>query len=440
MPEVAIQRFGCDGCGKTYPWKPELTNKKAKCKCGAVITVPDLSAPPPSDDDPPALPDEGIFDFIENAPEVASPRAEAMRAAVAVPVAAPAAKKKSAAAGVLPYRNGPTQRERNREKERMGSIHSPVRDVYVPIALIIGSFVAYFTYLFMSGEATNGSSIVFYGVTMAVLFAVKTVFMIGGAFIVASLASVSFGPFSTAILKLAAVAVTPDIAGELIDATGIPMLGWGVSLMLYWILVAQLFNMGADEAWMVVLLFGVLRWILNMLIALVILGAIFGGNGGGPLGSAAATAMGGAGAGGAVTPSQEAADFDRKVKDWKETESLIEAREYITSKGRMSGALPTVDALYAAGAKNVWFAVSKDINGKTEPFALVGEWPKGQEKRDALVKKMNEHAKATAAAAEKAKPPEEKTAEDKEADESESDEDVIEDDGGRFFEAPVRGM
>ena len=32
--------FSCDSCGKQYPWKPELAGKKAKCKCGAVLSVP----------------------------------------------------------------------------------------------------------------------------------------------------------------------------------------------------------------------------------------------------------------------------------------------------------------------------------------------------------------------------------------------------------------
>src|SRR5258706_11522950 len=32
--------FSCDACGKQYPWKPELAGKRAKCKCGAVLSVP----------------------------------------------------------------------------------------------------------------------------------------------------------------------------------------------------------------------------------------------------------------------------------------------------------------------------------------------------------------------------------------------------------------
>lgn len=418
MSQVADKRFACDGCGKTYPWKPELTNKKAKCKCGAVITVPDLSPPPPSDDDPPALPDEGIFDFIDNAPEVATARA------VAVPVAAvakPQAAKK--APPVLGYKSGPSQRGRTRQAERAGSIHSITRDLYVPLALIIGSFVAYFAFLYFNGSVTNGASLLGYGAMMALLFVVKTACMIGGAFIVASLASVSFGPFSTAILKLAAVAIVPDIVGEMIDATGIPMVGWGVSLVLYWTLVAQLFGMGADEAWMVVVLFGVLRWVMNLVIAMFIVSMLFGG--GGKLGNAAASLGSSAMA---LNPTNDAKEFDDKVGEMKDNDLLVEAIDYINDKGQQSGMLDTIKALYAAGAKNVWFGMSRDINGKKTPWGLVAEWPRDAKKRADMNKAIAERMKAKAKMIKELHP-----------DWGTVSVEVIKDDGGRYVEIPLGG-
>ncbi len=32
--------FSCDSCGKQYPWKAELAGKKAKCKCGSILSIP----------------------------------------------------------------------------------------------------------------------------------------------------------------------------------------------------------------------------------------------------------------------------------------------------------------------------------------------------------------------------------------------------------------
>jgi hypothetical protein len=34
-------KFSCESCGKSYSWKPELAGKKAKCKCGQPLRVPE---------------------------------------------------------------------------------------------------------------------------------------------------------------------------------------------------------------------------------------------------------------------------------------------------------------------------------------------------------------------------------------------------------------
>lgn len=45
------QGINCPSCGKTYPFKPELSGRKVKCKCGQVIAVPEEVADSGSDDD-----------------------------------------------------------------------------------------------------------------------------------------------------------------------------------------------------------------------------------------------------------------------------------------------------------------------------------------------------------------------------------------------------
>src|SRR5262245_21814721 len=40
MLQVKDARFACEGCGKTYRWKPELAGRRVKCACGAVMTCP----------------------------------------------------------------------------------------------------------------------------------------------------------------------------------------------------------------------------------------------------------------------------------------------------------------------------------------------------------------------------------------------------------------
>lgn len=57
----------CASCGKDYRWKPEFAGKRAKCKCGGVVSFPKAdpmaaAAPPPP---PPPIPDvpEGFEDY-----------------------------------------------------------------------------------------------------------------------------------------------------------------------------------------------------------------------------------------------------------------------------------------------------------------------------------------------------------------------------------------
>lgn len=40
MSASSPPKFACASCGKQYTWKPELAGRKAKCKCGEVMTVP----------------------------------------------------------------------------------------------------------------------------------------------------------------------------------------------------------------------------------------------------------------------------------------------------------------------------------------------------------------------------------------------------------------
>jgi hypothetical protein len=40
MGESDGPKFKCAACGREFRWKPELAGKKAKCKCGAAVSVP----------------------------------------------------------------------------------------------------------------------------------------------------------------------------------------------------------------------------------------------------------------------------------------------------------------------------------------------------------------------------------------------------------------
>lgn len=81
MSETQQARFECSTCGKSYAWKPELAGKKARCKCGAVMHIPEsVSA---GDDDL-----GGLYDLAEDDPP---PRPRAQPVGVAGGATAPAA-------------------------------------------------------------------------------------------------------------------------------------------------------------------------------------------------------------------------------------------------------------------------------------------------------------------------------------------------------------
>jgi hypothetical protein len=73
------------------------------------------------------------------------------------------------------------------------------------------------------------------------------------------------------------------------------------------------------------------------------------------------------------------------------------------------------------GAPNVWFSVSRDINGKTEPMGLIVQWPRTAAKRKALLAEIHNF---------------EKTALPVYADPADADPPST-DDGGKYIELPL---
>lgn len=73
-------KFACPACGKRYGWKPEIAGKKAKCKCGEVMSVPASAPPaapasapasravPPPPPPPPADQQDDLYGFREDVP------------------------------------------------------------------------------------------------------------------------------------------------------------------------------------------------------------------------------------------------------------------------------------------------------------------------------------------------------------------------------------
>src|SRR4051794_18182068 len=61
----SASKFACDGCGKSYSWKPELAGRRVKCKCSQVMTVP---ASDPSQSEPAPDGFDDLYALAEGTP------------------------------------------------------------------------------------------------------------------------------------------------------------------------------------------------------------------------------------------------------------------------------------------------------------------------------------------------------------------------------------
>jgi hypothetical protein len=357
--------FACDSCGKTYAWKEQIAGKKAKCKCGATLTVP-TEAPEP--------PDSGLDDLYALVPDGPVDEGASARIAMPTPAPVPSSAPRIPGAAALPYQRGPTAREQ--EFAKNANFIDQNRDIYVPVALLIiglASYVSHYAIRYqMSG---SGIGIVTLGICLMTAF--KAALMIGFAMVIAGPLGVSFGGVGTAALKLAAIAVFSDGVGTWIDdlttkmagTSGFSgMLSFPIIIGIYWTMLIYLFSMDPGDSWLVVILLAffdmLVRWIILFLLLAVVM------NMSGIASSAISSAAGAAGSAASSAMSATVEHFN----ELKEAKLLKEAGQYIAD-GHQASLKPSVDAWYAAGAKKVYFHVDRDINGHEDPGGIVIELP-----------------------------------------------------------------
>jgi hypothetical protein len=58
MPDTEKVKFPCGECGREFTWKPEIAGRKARCKCGATLTVPKTRPGVADEDEPQPLEDD----------------------------------------------------------------------------------------------------------------------------------------------------------------------------------------------------------------------------------------------------------------------------------------------------------------------------------------------------------------------------------------------
>jgi hypothetical protein len=418
-----------------------LAGKRAKCKCGTIISVPaSMDAPVPVAAPKAAAPrvvvpvtpaptvvakpvktaapvkvaaakpagDVELDDLYDLAPsggghtstenfdlsgdEVAPPPLAPVMAPAFVdgPTPPRPVARRGGAAGngqaVLGYRGRPTAAQKDRFAT--SNLIDMTRDVYAPIGVFLAGFALYVGYHAFKYELTGtGFMLTFLG--LGIMTAFKAVLLMVFAMIVASPLGVSFGGIWTAALKFAAIAAFSDGVTTIVEAalesagaSGMSgIISFPISLGVYWALLIYLFSMDSGDSWLVVLVLAVFDYILRWALLFLLLSSVLSWGGVAAVGMGT---LGGGGAGGpGATPESEAR---AEIQELIDSKHLHEARAYVAN-GKSGVYNDKVEAWYAAGAKTVWFETGmRDINGRSSIEAVVIELPTDPAQRAACHK------------------------------------------------------
>jgi hypothetical protein len=373
MSESA-DKFYCGGCQHGMTWKQEFAGRRIKCKkCGHSMAIPGQPArpePEPQDDELYAL-----SDLASDAQAAAANLPPTIVEAIAAAPVPP--KIKSPRSGIpLAYQQGPTLGDARRAAAN--SHIDPNRDLYVPVGLILVGTLLYIGFYAIHYNL-GGIAIISTSIGLTIMTVFETAVLFGFALAIAGPLGVSFGGIGTAILKLAAIAVFCDglttwadglfakYAGHMAGGgmTSFGVIGFPIAMAVYWTLLTYLFSMDPGDSWLVVIIITVFSRILRIVLLLLLLKLIL--SFGGIAGSAVnLPSMG--------SSAQVTNPIIDEIEDAKAQNVLHEARKYALDNGRRAES-PSIEAWYAAGATNVWFQTSRDINGHGDAFRMVVELP-----------------------------------------------------------------
>jgi hypothetical protein len=321
MPSTSTGKFSCDGCGKSYSWKAELAGRRVKCKCGGVMTVPKADpaaaaaeeALPPEFEDlyalaegpvveavtPPAFTrgggtpcpscgvnvESGAAICVACGAKIKTGKKGKTKATggggggggTAVPALATAGGRGGGAmlgyAQMAPKRHGS-------DEERSGDVFfNPLRDLYIPGALIVGgTIISYIAIVFRDGVRSPGIAVLAVG--LMTLFSL--ILTVPAVLLSVKLFDLGLGPIGPGILKIAACAIAPGAVGDLMSmifhgAAG-GYIGWCMSYLITLGIFMKLLDMDFGEVLMCSTFIFLLRtWAVTALLMLVMRGFGMGG-------------------------------------------------------------------------------------------------------------------------------------------------------------------
>jgi hypothetical protein len=424
--EGVITSFECDGCRKSYRWKPELAGKKVKCKCGHPIVVPIPAPEPPQaveSDDPFAdalaaaadAEERGAYEVAQDAPRCPGciqPMAQGAmvcvhcgynlktgkKLSVSVDQAGAPAKPapaKKAAAGVLPYQRPPAARFPGRA-EANNNVGEPVKDLYIPIGLFLLGVILSFIETKISWGFSSYSA----AFTVTSIFVVLNIFLVFVAIMMAvKLMDLGLGPVGPAMLKIAVVAVLPGAVAGVATATLGFSGGWFGrigGLILTYALFMWLLELDYHETNICAVIIWLVRTFGTYLLIFALVGAL------GISAQRVAPLTGGGS--GASARDDEYGEFGGRNLSAKEMDTLaarllasssaIEARAWIAGAPpekrrfylrREMTAKVFVDSLYSMGARRITVTLVKSDEDGEWANQLVIEMPASSSGREKIL-------------------------------------------------------
>jgi len=259
-----------------------------------------------------------------------------------------------------------------------------VTDLYIPIALLIVGLVAYLfdAHLLGAQSAVEASIFVF-------IMSLLNVLLVFGALMVGvKVIGLGLGPIGPALLKIAAIAVLPAALGDLIRwYSGIGLVAWGATLLMYYALLNWLFDMDGTEIYIVTSIMWVVQFALGILIiGLLVTGIGFSAVGSRSGGAAMTGTFSGATSADDVPDdvSMSAAELDKWCESQISSNAAFEAHEWLNPKNTQNQGLgwsqseirELADKFVIAGVKKTWCAaIEKGEEGDMLCTRLIVELP-----------------------------------------------------------------
>jgi hypothetical protein len=280
-------------------FKPEYAGKTLKCKCGQPIKAPAaVPAGAPAAARQPGVAKQPAAAAKQSAALAAAPptaqpaavssggdefsnlfaEAEAEYAVAPEPPPSPKSKPPIARPAAAAAGGGPVSpmlayaRTVSKPPPDDATKAAMVSDLYIPIALVIVGLVAYMFDAHLRGahNAVEASIFVFVSCFLNLLL------VFGALLAGVKLIGIGLGPLGPALLKVTAVAILPAAVGELIQwYSGIGFVAWGITLVMYYVMLYYLFDMDGGEIRIVT---GIM-WAVQFLLGMFILGALMSGVG-----------------------------------------------------------------------------------------------------------------------------------------------------------------